>query len=87
MYWGKVYRKLKTAFEQGGGRCVVDCAFSKGEYPFLVKSFPDSVNNAADMGAVAVSQQETSTRQASEWERELYRDCFLALKIGFCTKR
>ncbi len=78
-----MYRKLETAFEQSGGRCLVDSAFSKGEYPFLIKSSPDPVTNAADMGEVAVLQQATSAQQASEWGMRALQGSFPRLKDRF----
>lgn len=39
--WGGIYEKLKEHFNRYGGRCVVDSAFSKGNYLFLLKSPQD----------------------------------------------
>ena len=35
---GGVYAKLENMFQKTGGRCVVDSAFAKGDYPFLIKA-------------------------------------------------
>jgi len=44
--WGSIYEKLKNAFERTGGTCVVDSAFSRGRYPFLIKSAQDVPDSA-----------------------------------------
>ena len=34
-------QKVEEAYEKHGATCVVDSAFSKGDYPFLIKSAQD----------------------------------------------
>lgn len=41
--WGNVYSKLESVFGSSGGRVVVDSAFSKAAYSFLLKSGEDVV--------------------------------------------
>ena len=36
--WGDVYSKLQKAFDETGGKVVMDSAFSKANYPYIVKS-------------------------------------------------
>lgn len=36
--WGDLYKKLEVAHKETGGQIVVDSEFSKGDYPFLIKS-------------------------------------------------
>lgn len=36
--WGSIYSKLEHVYNKTGGTFVVDSAFSRGYYPFLIKS-------------------------------------------------
>lgn len=39
--WGAVYDSMQAMYKSTGGRVVVDSAFSRGNYPFLIKSAQD----------------------------------------------
>lgn len=65
--WGGVYEKLQLMYDRYGVRCVVDSAFSKSEYPFLIKSSQDAYPFAKCAADIIRAQQATSARQASEW--------------------
>lgn len=39
--WGNEYKELETNFELNRGRCVVNSAFRKRQYPFLIKRAQD----------------------------------------------
>lgn len=49
---GKVYQKLEEVYTLYSGRCVVDSAFSKGDYPFLIKSVEDHLVLAENIAEV-----------------------------------
>ena len=66
--WGVIYPKLETVYSQCGGRCVVDSAFSKRLFPFLIKSSQDAyISSSADASLYTQLRQATSVRQAAEW--------------------
>lgn len=77
--WGKVYSKLESVFDRSGGRCVVDSAFCKGLYPFLIKSSQD-IPVSHDFDDVLLIRQATSARQASEWGMRAFQGSFPRIK-------
>jgi len=44
--WGSIYENLQNSFERTGGTSVVDSAFLRGRYPFLIKSAQDVPDSA-----------------------------------------
>ena len=62
--WGKVYKKLGAVFTENGGKCVVDSAFAKNRYDFLVKS---AQTDPVDANEAILNREATSMRQAYEW--------------------
>ena len=64
--WGIIFKKLEDVYDRTGDRCVVDLAFAKGIYPFLVKSSQDYLINAEHVEQVAEVRQATSARQTAE---------------------
>lgn len=82
--WGNVYAKLDEVFERTWGCCVVDSAFSKGDYPFLIKSsqdhFPIAENLTIASSTIAEARQATSARQAFEWDMRALQGTFPRLK-------
>lgn len=72
---GRVYEKLEEVLNRTGGTCVVDSAFSRGHYPFLVKSSQDmpATNN---YDVVLTSKQASSARQAAEWGMRAFQGSF-----------
>lgn len=82
--WGGVYEKLKYHYDEHGGQCVVDSAFSKGQYPFLIKSSRDCVVGS-DVTAASLEtlRQAAFARQASEWGMRAFQGSFLCPKDRF----
>ena len=82
--WGHVYQKLKKSFDSHGGLCVVDSAFCKHHYPFLLKSSQDCVvGSEGTRESIATLRQATSARQASEWGMRAFKGTFPRLKDRF----
>ena len=80
--WGNVYQKLEETFENHGATCVVDSAFSKGDYPFLITSAQD-MPMSNDRNIHQKAQQAISVRQASEWGMRAFQGSFPRLKDRF----
>lgn len=82
--WGRIYEKLQVGFDQHGGRCVVDSAFCKSHYPFLLKSSQDCVvGSDGTRESIVTLRQATSARQASEWGMRAFQGTFPRLKDRF----
>jgi hypothetical protein len=64
--YGGVYAKLEAAHEASGGKGVVDSAFARGRYPFLIKSCQTLPTNALHQ-RVLVNSEASSMRQSAEW--------------------
>ena len=77
--WGNVYGKLEDVFVRFGGRCIVDSAFAKGDYPFLIKSSQD-MPITSDPRDVIRARQATSARQAAEWGMRAVQGSFPRVK-------
>ena len=60
-----VYHKLEQLYKDHGATVVVDSAFSRGAYPFLIKSSQE--DPAGEPEAVLAHRDATSIRQLSEW--------------------
>lgn len=80
--WGNIYTKLGLEHEKHGGKCVVDSAFCRNSYPFLIKSSQDETR-AKDAREVLQIRQATSARQASEWGMRSFQGMFPRLKDRF----
>lgn len=78
--WGGVYKKLEKIFNQTGGTCVVDSAFSRDKYPFLIKSAQDHLMAGGNAEQIMLFRQATSARQASEWGMRSFQGTFPRLK-------
>lgn len=80
--WGGIYDRLESMHKKSGGKVVVDSAFCRGSYPFLIKSAQDdrSVNSLEE---VARLRQATSVRQAAEWGMRALQGSFPRLKDRF----
>jgi hypothetical protein len=63
--FGGLYRKLEILFHQYGAKTVIDSAFSRGNYPFLIKS--SSEEKAQTAQERCLLRDATSLRQMSEW--------------------
>lgn len=79
--WGRVYIKLEEMFRLTGGKCVVDSAFCRDRYPFLIKSSKDylgAVNDSPEL--ISILRQATSARQASEWGTRAFQGTYPRFK-------
>jgi len=65
---------LEGVFESCGARCVVDSAFARNNYPFLVKSEKPSVTMTLEEISLAV--EATSMRQSAEWGMRTFQSSF-----------
>lgn len=63
--WGGLYRKLVKYYQHYGGRCVVDSAFSRSNYFYLIKSAQDE-GYANGHSEIIILIQVAAVRQASE---------------------
>lgn len=63
--WGAFYDKIENLLEKTGGTIVVDSAFDKGRYGFLIKSAQDKTH-AETQEDVNTIRQATSLRQSTE---------------------
>jgi len=77
--WGSIYQKLEDVYERTGGTCVVDSAFSRGQYPFLIKS-SQNLPDTAVSAELHRARQATSARQGSEWGMRAFQGSFPRLK-------
>jgi hypothetical protein len=62
---GGVYDKLEEQHELTGGKGVVDSAFCRGRYPFLIKSCQTLPTNSTEH-IVLVNNEATAPWQSSE---------------------
>jgi hypothetical protein len=84
--WGGVYEKLGRVHRQTGGRCTVDSAFSKRNYPYLIKSAQNGgVGETPEQFAanVRLNAEATSMRQSAEWGMRALQSSFPRLKDRF----
>lgn len=81
---GKVYEKLVGVFESVGGMCTVDSAFSKANYPFLIKSSQTDPHGREEL---LINREATSRRQSAEWGMRALQASFPRLKISFSMRR
>ena len=77
--WGKVYSKLQNVYDATEGKVVMDSAFSKHNYPYIVKSGQELPLQTTPH-EVVVSCQATSCRQAAEWGMHGLQGSFPRLK-------
>jgi hypothetical protein len=73
--WGNVYAKLEGVYIATGKRVVVDSAFSKTTYGFLLKSGEDIVT------PTEIGRQATSLRQSAEWGMRAFQVAFPRVKV------
>lgn len=71
---------FEKSFLETGAQCEVDSVFSKGNYPFLIKSSQDHVNNINNAMDVLKMKQATSAGQASEWGMRAFQGSFPRMK-------
>ena len=84
---GNVYNKLEKVYEQTGGKCTVDSAFSKRTYPFLIKSGPSNEGQGETRQEfrenARLQADATSMRQSAEWGMRSLQASFPRLKERF----
>lgn len=78
--YGGLYNKLAQVFEENGGRCVVDSAFSRIRHPFLIKSSQDVLISSNSPSDINIAKEATSARQAAEWGMRALQGSFPGLK-------
>lgn len=66
--WG-VYEKLQELYDLTGLKCIMDSAFSAGQYEFILKSAQTATafHTASDHRQARIYLAATSMRQAAEW--------------------
>jgi hypothetical protein len=79
---GGVYEKLEDQFQRTGGKGVVDSAFRRGRYPFLIKSCQTLPTNATQR-VVLVNNDATSLCHSSEWGMRGLQASFPRLRDRF----
>ena len=79
---GGVYAKLEMAYNASGGKAVVDSAFARGRYEFLIKSCQTLPSNAPRQ-TVLVNSDASSLRQSSEWGMRGLQASFPRIKDRF----
>jgi hypothetical protein len=75
---GNIYNKLEEVYNMSGGKCTVDSAFARNNYPFLIKSCKPSLDmTLTDMD---VAKDATSMRQSAEWGMRAFQASFPRIK-------
>ncbi len=77
-----VYASLETMFRASGGKGVVDSAFSRGRYEFLINSCQEPPTNAPRR-TILVNSEASSLRQSSEWGMRGLQGSFPRFKDRF----
>lgn len=80
--WGGLYVKMEDIFEKWHGRVVVDSAFCRGSFPYLIKSAQDECG-CDGPEEVIENRQATSVRQAAEWGMRAFQGSFPRMKDRF----
>lgn len=76
--WGHVCKKLEANSKMNKGRCIVDSAFCKGQYPFLIKSAQDHLLPAE------ILENFVRLRQGRQLDKHQSGACVLS-KESFCA--
>ncbi len=76
--YGNIYNKLEDVFQRCGGRCVVDSAFARNNYTFLIKSEKPAVDMTLEQMNLAV--EATSMQQSAEWGMRAFQASFPRVK-------
>ena len=77
--FGFLYDKLQVVFDNCGGRCVMDSAFCKSRFDYIVKSSQELPMSANAMDH-SINNQATSVRQAAEWGMRAFQGSFPRIK-------
>mgnify|MGYP006199174333 CR=1 FL=1 len=75
---GNVYNKLENIFQSCCGRCVVNSAFARNNYTFLIKSEKPAVGMTLEQKNLAA--EATSMRQSAEWGMRVFQALFPRVK-------
>ncbi|DBA00901.1 TPA: hypothetical protein N0F65_006101 [Lagenidium giganteum] len=71
--WGGLYDELAAIYARDTGQCVVDSAFARATFPFLIK-YQQGANE------ITIGIQATAVRQASEWGMRGFQGSFPRIK-------
>jgi len=74
--YGDIYSKLQDVYDRTGAKCVVDSAFARARYPFLIKSGTHASARASTAAEVILERDATSARQAAEWGMRALQSAF-----------
>ena len=77
--FGYLYDKLQIIWEQSRGRCVMDSAFCKSRFEYIVKSSQELPLNAS-IREHQINTQATSVRQSAEWGMRAFQGSFPRIK-------
>mgnify|MGYP003840563507 CR=1 FL=1 len=75
--WGNIYNQLQKVYDETGGTCTVDSAFSRKKCDFLIKS-SQSLPDTAE--GITVNTDATSMRQSAEWGMRSFQSSFPRIK-------
>ena len=72
---GGMYSRLQKEFDNHGGKCLMDSAFSRKKCGFIIKS-AQQVPFEHGAEAISLASQATSCRQAAEWGMRAFQGSF-----------
>jgi hypothetical protein len=75
--WGNIYNQLQKVYDETGGTCTVDSAFSRKKCDFLIKS-SQSLPDTAE--GITVNTDATSMRQSAGWGMRSFQSSFPRIK-------
>jgi hypothetical protein len=78
---GGIYDKLAKVHEQNGALCVADSAFSRANYPFIIKSGNQPTGMSSSDAQLL--KEATSMRQSAEWGMRAFQSSFPRVKDRF----
>ena len=74
--YGDVYEKLEEMYNRTGGTCVVDSAFCRSRYLFLIKSSAENDSDASTIEDLNMAREATALRQSAEWGMRALQGAF-----------
>jgi hypothetical protein len=75
---GSIYNKLEEVNNMSGGKCTVDSAFTRNNYPFLIKSCKPLLD--VSINDMEVAKDANSMRQSAEWGMHAFQALFPSIK-------
>ena len=81
--WGNICNQLQKVYDETGGTCTVDSAFSRKKCDFLIKS-SQSLPDTAE--GITVNTDATSMRQSAEWGMRSFQSSFPRIKDHLVCK-